>query len=91
MEVYLNDNYQAAYSFTITREANLSEIAIDFRFNNNSLYEQINFNVFEFIQGVGYVDFEFDETEIYEGNHIDRFIFYITGLLDKGQKMYSLT
>ena len=40
MEVYLNDNYQAAYSFTITREANLSEIAIDFRFNNNSLYEQ---------------------------------------------------
>jgi len=91
MEVYLNDNYQAAYSFTITREANLSEIAIDFRFNNNSLYEQINFNVFEFIQGVGYVDFEFDETEIYEGNHIDRFIFYITGLLDKGQKMYSFT
>lgn len=86
MDVYLNDNYQATPSFAIEREAVLSQIAIDFKFYDNTLYQQVFFEVYI---GQTANRFYFDETEIFEGEHIDRFLMYISGELEPGLKTYK--
>lgn len=83
MQIFVDDNLQTSYSFTITREASLSKISIDFKFINNELYQNVIFSVSD---ADGIVNFT--EDEIYEGNHVNMFILYITGLLDKGVKTY---
>lgn len=85
MQVYLDDNLQTSNNFTVTREASLSTISIDFRFIYSSLYSKVRFNVYDESEDL----YEYLETEIYEGSHIDMFILYITGLLDKGEKVYK--
>lgn len=84
MLVYLDDNYQAFYEFTITREASSSKIGVDFNFINNSLYEDVVLNVESSVNPT----FEYTDAEIFEGNHQGMFIFYITGLLDRGEYTY---
>lgn len=84
MQIFLDDNLQTSNSFTITREASLSKIGLYFNFIDNALYKNIVFSVSD-ENGNPY---EFTEDEIYEGNPTDMFIFYITGLLDKGKKQF---
>lgn len=83
MLIFLDDNLQTSNSFTITREARLSKISIDFNFINDDLYQNVIFSVHN-ING----ELPFTDDEIYEGIHENMFVFYITGLLDKGENTY---
>lgn len=85
MKVYLDDNLQPTSSFKITREARLSKISVDFGFINENLYQNIILSVHN-IDG----KYIYTEDEIYLGYQNDMFVFYITGLLDKGLKTYKL-